>query len=36
MKCPYCGEEMEEGGLIVDGVAPGWIRRYSFGTDQNS
>lgn len=30
MKCPYCGAEMEEGGLIVDGVAPGWIPLKQF------
>lgn len=30
MKCPYCQEEMEEGGLIVDGVAPGWVPMEQF------
>lgn len=23
MKCPLCGRDMQEGGLIIDGVAPG-------------
>ena len=25
MNCPICGAHMEEGGLIIDGVAPGWV-----------
>ena len=30
MRCPICGNEMEEGGLIVDGVAPGWVPKEQF------
>ncbi len=30
MKCIYCGEEMEEGGLIIDGVASGWVPMEQF------
>ena len=30
MKCPICNQEMEEGGLIVDGVAPGWVPTEQF------
>lgn len=30
MKCPICGEEMLEGGLIIDGVAPGWVSMEQF------
>ena len=30
MKCPICNQEMEEGGLIVDGVAPGWVPMEQF------
>lgn len=30
MKCPICGAEMEAGGLIVDGVAPGWVPMEEF------
>lgn len=30
MRCPICGCEMEEGGLIVDGVAPGWVPMEQF------
>ena len=29
MKCPICSQEMEEGGLIIDGVAPGWVPRIN-------
>ena len=25
MKCILCGNEMLEGGLIIDGVSPGWV-----------
>ena len=25
MNCPICGAQMEEGGLIIDGVDPGWV-----------
>ncbi len=25
MKCPICDTPMQEGGLIIDGVAPGWV-----------
>ena len=30
MKCPLCGNEMREGGLIIDGVAPGWVPMEEF------
>ena len=30
MRCPICGCEMKEGGLIVDGVAPGWVPMEQF------
>ena len=30
MNCPICGREMEEGGLIIDGVAPGWVPMEQF------
>ena len=30
MKCPVCNIEMEEGGLIIDGVAPGWVPMDQF------
>ncbi len=30
MRCPICGNEMEEGGLIVDGMAPGWVPMEQF------
>lgn len=30
MKCPICGNEMLEGGLIIDGVAPGWVPMEQF------
>ena len=30
MKCPICNQDMEEGGLIIDGVAPGWIPMEQF------
>ena len=30
MKCPVCGNDMEEGGLLIDGVAPGWIPMEQF------
>ena len=25
MKCPICDNEMQEGGLIIDGICPGWV-----------
>ena len=25
MKCPLCHQEMEEGGLIIDGTRPAWV-----------
>ena len=30
MKCPLCGRDMQEGGLIIDGVAPGWVPLKQF------
>ena len=30
MKCPICNKEMQEGGLIIDGVAPGWVPMEQF------
>ncbi len=30
MKCPICGNEMQEGGLIIDGVVPGWVPLEEF------
>ena len=30
MKCILCGNEMQEGGLIIDGVAPGWVPMEQF------
>jgi len=30
MKCPICDHEMQEGGLIIDGVAPGWVPMEQF------
>ena len=30
MKCLICGNEMQEGGLIIDGVAPGWVPLEQF------
>ena len=30
MNCPICGTHMEEGGLIIDGVAPGWVPMEQF------
>lgn len=30
MRCPICDNEMEEGGLIIDGVAPGWVPMEQF------
>lgn len=30
MKCPICDLEMQEGGLIVDGVMPGWVPMEQF------
>lgn len=30
MKCPLCGRDMQEGGLIIDGVAPGWVPLEQF------
>lgn len=30
MKCPVCGKEMEEGGLILNDVAPGWVPMEQF------
>lgn len=30
MKCPICNNEMQEGGLIIDGVAPGWVPMEQF------
>ena len=30
MKCPICGGELQEGGLIIDVVAPGWVPMEQF------
>ena len=30
MKCPICNNEMIEGGLVIDGVAPGWVPMEEF------
>lgn len=30
MKCPICNGEMQEGGLIIDGVSPGWVPMEQF------
>lgn len=30
MKCPMCDNEMQEGGLKIDGVAPGWVPMEEF------
>ena len=30
MKCPYCNTEMEEGGLITEGVSVGWLPLEQF------
>ena len=30
MNCPICGAQMEKGGLIIDGVAPGWVPMDQF------
>ena len=30
MKCIICNNEMEEGGLIIDGVAPSWVPMEEF------
>ena len=30
MNCPICNHEMQEGGLITDGVAPGWVPLEQF------
>lgn len=30
MKCPICGNEMEKGGLITDGVVPMWVPEEEF------
>ena len=30
MKYPICNNEMQEGGLIIDGVAPGWVPLEQF------
>ena len=30
MKCIICNNEMEEGGLVIDGVAPGWVPMDQF------
>ena len=30
MKCPICGGELQEGGLVLDGVAPGWVPMEQF------
>ena len=41
MNCPICGAHMEEGGLIIDGVAPGWVPhdrqdQYPVGADKGA
>lgn len=30
MKCPVCGREMQEGGMIADGVSVGWVPMEQF------
>lgn len=30
MKCPICNNEMIEGGLVIDGVVPGWVPMENF------
>lgn len=30
MRCPICDCEMQEGGLVIDGVAPGWVPMEQF------
>ena len=30
MQCPTCGGDLQEGGLIIDGVAPGWVPMEQF------
>ena len=30
MRCPICDQEMQEGGLIIDGVACGWVSMEQF------
>ena len=30
MKYPMCDKEMQEGGLIIDGVASGWVPMEQF------
>lgn len=30
MNCPLCNSEMQSGGLIIDGVAPGWVPMDEF------
>lgn len=30
MNCPICGAPMEEGGLIINGVASGWVPMDEF------
>lgn len=30
MKCPLCGGEMEEGGLVIQSVNPGWVPMEQF------
>ena len=30
VKCPICGGELQEGGLIIDGVASGWVPMEQF------
>jgi len=30
MKCPICGNEMEPGGLVIDGVKSGWVPMNQF------
>lgn len=30
MKCPICNNEMIEGGLVINGVAPGWVPMEEF------
>lgn len=30
MNCPICDKEMQEGGLVIDGVLPHWISLDQF------